>query len=297
MEKAPQAIISEVSRDFIENVLNFGAPVPIALLNTNKEAIHYGSTNNHSKASINAVTLTQWEKQHLLEEHKVFHDVFNPTSNALIVGYIEKELAKKGYFTHNVIRPQQLERFVNLTQAIQLYASNMYPASRANMVSSVTLKPAEDIVSYDLLLRVLFMTEQENMYLEFNFPNCLGKLEVLIHPSQIYTVGEIIKNYIASFGDATSLFKDIKNVELSKMMAHLLVNNRQMPPEGVYSFYGSLVANHLSKSSEDALIASKLLFWNDLKQTERSIFAAAVEIATSLISSYVVFNMQQAQEQ
>lgn len=301
MDKANQAVTYQTARDFVENTLGFGPEVPAVtltqLFNESGNISHYGSRNDQQKASINAITKHDWDAMHFNEKGIVYVDVL-PHPLMRVRNFIDKELAKKGLAASEIIRPDQGQKLQQILRLVKGFYENYkdYKAAGAKLYSSVTIRFNENN-NWDMLLRIAMFAPDEVMYVEFNFPNLIHTVEIMISDDQLNAIHIAVYTFLQSFNQHSKLFRNIEDIELSKLIAHAIIADLNASAGNVYDAYYSLVQNNIRYlSGEKRELANRVVSWNMVPTIQRAILLQALEIARAHVKGFIDYNVEVAKE-
>jgi hypothetical protein len=296
------ATTKRTPRDFVEHVLGFGPPVEnatLASLFKDSNALHYGSRAGNCRASINAISREQWDKIHFTEAGVVLHRVLEQPMT-IAMAFIKKEMAKKGFAVDmQSVNPAAHQRMANAVALVsdfyETYRDQV--AAGAKLFSSLSLRQHADTINYDGILRVgFFCPTGTTMFLEYEFPQLVKNIALLITEEQVAEVVAAVHAYMHSFGQYSHAFREIAGLELSRLIVHEVVQKRDINTAAAYVKYHNLVQTnrHHLHNRDDQLQAEKVVSWDDLQKPQRTILVHALDTARVQITGFMAFNVEEA---
>lgn len=304
MENTSSAVTVQTMREFIENTLGFGKPVDQASFSTlfggTTGALYYGTRTNQTVASVNAMTGIEWDKRHLIDNDPIYQYKGVKQTLIDITSFVKKTMAQRGYNVGEMIRPESAHKLKQINHLlldfIAKYIEHVNP--EVDVRTSYTLRPNKENMNYDLLFRFGMFSNDETMYLEFNYPELIVASSHLITEDQVEYSYDSVKAFFEGFGAKAVFFKELHGKELSRLIVQNVIHDRSILPQLIYEHYRAIalrIKDHWHHT--DKAIVDRLLPWDELDQVYRMIFANGVDLAKIHVGSSINFNMIEAGEE
>lgn len=304
MENTPSAVTVQTMREFVENTVGFGEPVDQTIFSSlfggTPNALYYGTRTNQTVASVNAMTGIEWDKRHLIDTDPIYQYKGVKQSFTDITSFVKKHMAQRGYNVEEMIRPESAHKLQQINWLLLNFIANYieHVNPEVDVRTSYTLRPNKENMNYDLLFRFGMFSNDETMYLEFNYPELITASSYLITEDQVEYSYDSVKAFFEGFGAKAAFFKELHGKELSRLIVQNVIRDRSVLPEVIYEHYRSIVRSVKDHwHHTDKAVVDRLLPWGELQQVYRMIFTNGVDLAKIHVVSSINFNMIEAGEE
>lgn len=304
MENVADIIINEVTpraltRTFVEERLGFGLPIQGATLASifqGKETILHYRKGNETTATINGMQKGQWHSAHCFGEDTLHNVLFNINVDvqSRVTEYLKKQLAKQGLALlepFNTLPGETLRQVNKITgDFFSRYLEHVDPD--VELLSSLTLRQTENVLNWDIIVRVGIFGKDETVYFQFHLPKIIQNVGILISEDQIGKTTQVLRKLFDSIGEHGSICDVLPGLDIAYITAHHLLHRPETTAEALWAAYRLLaIANvqYFQQQSEEALL-EKIKPWIELTIVQQNLITAAVSIANIQLRMFVAFN-------